>query len=206
MTCSTLLLLFVPLCGALASNSAGWSAALCNTSADPRRPKLLSGTDAIIPGFRGAEGFWGVNQFDQPQTLSSRPPISEPKQCGTADRMGQSIPGAIQPGGGGQTTEQAVNADPNYAPAYLDLAHLAAESYSKKAVEFANTALEHDSKLVAAHEFLAYLALEDSDRSSSPRTKPRRALSYTEALDGWRSWARWIFWMGISSLRGWISC
>ncbi len=97
--------------------------------------------------------------------------------------MGPPVSRKIQSRRGGQAFYEALTIDPNYAPAYLGLARVAAERYDKKAVELAHQALEHDPKLVEARELLAYLALEDSDAPLAEK-EAQQALSLSnDSLD-----------------------
>ena len=79
--------------------------------------------------------------------------------------------------------KEALAADGHYAPAHLGLARVAAERYEKEAVDLAQTAATEDPKLAAAHELLAYLALEDDDAKTAA-LEAHRALEISgEALD-----------------------
>lgn len=130
-----------------------------------------------------AVGYWGLHQYDAANTEFKAAYKANPKNAEVATEWGNLFLERFNPGEAANLLNEAVAADPNYAPAYLGLAHLAADSYSKKAVEFANTALQHDSKLVAAHELLAYLALEDSDRSLAKAEAEKSLALSNEALD-----------------------
>ncbi len=79
---------------------------------------------------------------------------------------------------------EALEIDPNYAPAYLGLALVYAEGFSIKAVEDAQKALQLDPKLVEAQELLAYLALEDNDIDKAVKEADKAIAISPEALDG----------------------
>jgi len=59
--------------------------------------------------------------------------------------------------------KEALQIDPKNARAYLGLALVSEDGYDNNAIAWAAKALELDPKLVAAHELLAEIALEDSD-------------------------------------------
>ena len=52
----------------------------------------------------------------------------------------------FKPGDAANLFQEALKIDPNYAPAYLGLARVAAEGYDKKAVDFAHEALRARSE------------------------------------------------------------
>ncbi len=66
----------------------------------------------------------------------------------------------------------------------LGMARVAAEGYGKKAVDFAHEALRQDPKFVEAHEFLAFLALED-ERSKLAAEEAQKALGIVTGSLGW---------------------
>ncbi len=134
--------------------------------------------------FSRAEGLAGLKQYDAANSEFKLAYKQAPKSAEVATEWGKLFLDRFNPSEAVNLLNEAVADDPNYAPAYLALAHAAAENYSKKAVEFAHTALEHDGKLVEAHELLAFLALEDSDRQLATE-EAQKALSLSgEALDG----------------------
>ena len=131
-----------------------------------------------------AEGFWGLRQYDNANSEFKQAYKQSPQSAEVATEWGNLFLERFNAAEAIKLFNEAVNDNGSYAPAYLALAHAAADSYSKKAVEFARTALEHDSNLVSAHEFLAFLALEDSDpRQARAESEKALALSPT-ALDG----------------------
>ncbi|MGC2660768.1 MAG: hypothetical protein WA324_22660 [Bryobacteraceae bacterium] len=77
---------------------------------------------------------------------------------------------------------EAERLSPNYAPAFLALARLAG-GFDKKSEELTRHAIELDPKFVEAHEYLARLALENSDPKLAAQ-EAHTALSLSdEALD-----------------------
>jgi tetratricopeptide (TPR) repeat protein len=64
----------------------------------------------------------------------------------------------------GKLFEEAIQLDPKNAQAYLGLARVLEDSFSSKATEAADKALELDPKLYEADELKARIALEDDDQ------------------------------------------
>ena len=133
--------------------------------------------------FLRAEGFWGLKQYDAANSEFTLAYKQSQKSPEVATEWGKLFLERFNPGEAVKLLNEAANDDPNYAPAYVALAHAAADSYSKKAVEFAHMALEHDDKLVEAHELLAFLALEDSDRQLATDEAQKALAISPEALD-----------------------
>ena len=88
-----------------------------------------------------------------------------------------------QPSDAAKLFAEAAAVDANYAPAYLGLAKVFAQRYDKRAVDLAQEALQHDPKLAAAHELLAYLALEDSNSKKAVEEAQQALAISPEALD-----------------------
>ena len=149
----------------------------------PQAKACFQGLTRLPQPFARAAGYWGLEQYDSANTEFKLAYKQNPKDPEVLTEWGNLFSDRFNPTEAVNLLNEAVAADANYAPAYLGLAHLAAEGYSKKAVEFAHTALEHDPKLVAAHEFLAYLALEDSDRQLAKEEAEKSLALSNEALD-----------------------
>jgi cellulose synthase operon protein C len=79
--------------------------------------------------------------------------------------------------------KEALKIDPKNAPAYLGLAKVSADGFDNGAIEFAGRALELDPKLVAAHELLANIALEDSDTKQAVEQADAAIAIAPDALD-----------------------
>jgi cellulose synthase operon protein C len=141
---------------------------------------LLKNNDA----FDRAEGYWGLNQYEEAN-----------EQFRIAYKQGKNSPAIrvewgrlflerFNPAEAANLFQEALKMDANYAPAYLGLAHVAAKGYDRKAVDFAREALQHDPKLVEAHELLSYLALEDSNPKLAAEEAQKALTLSPEALDG----------------------
>jgi cellulose synthase operon protein C len=134
--------------------------------------------------FDRAEGNWGLGRYEE-ANLEFRAAIKEqPRSAAVRIEWGRMYLDHYQPGDAAKLFEEALEIDPNSAPAYLGLARVAAQAYDKRAVEFANKAIQHDPNSAEAHEFLAYLALEDG-KPDTAASEAQRALALSkEALDG----------------------
>jgi tetratricopeptide (TPR) repeat protein len=82
-----------------------------------------------------------------------------------------------------QLFKEALQRDPKNAQAYLGLALVSADGFDSKALQWTAKALELDPKLVAAHELLASLALEDSDTADAIQQADQAIQLAPDALD-----------------------
>jgi tetratricopeptide (TPR) repeat protein len=80
---------------------------------------------------------------------------------------------------------EALERDGRNADAYLGLALVAADSFERKAKEYAEKALELDPKQFEAHELLAGLALEDSNPIDAVAQANAAIQISTDALDAY---------------------
>ena len=134
--------------------------------------------------FIQAEGYLGLNRYFEANGRFREAVKLQPKSALVRVEWGRLYFAHYQPGDAAKLFEEALEIDPHYALAYLSLARVASETYDKKAVDFAQKALEQDPKLTEAHELLAYLALEDSNPKLATE-EAQKALSLSgEALDG----------------------
>jgi len=131
-----------------------------------------------------AEGYWGMGRYDEANDEFRAALKEQPKSALVRVEWGRMYLDHYQPGDAAKLFEEALEIDQNNAPAYLGLARVAAQAFDKKAVELANQAIQHDTKYAEAHEFLAYLALEDSNPKLAV-TEAQQAIGLSsEALDG----------------------
>jgi len=79
--------------------------------------------------------------------------------------------------------KEALQRDPKNAQAYLGLALVSEDGYDNNAIVWAAKALELDPKLVAAHELLAEIALEDSDTAQAVAQADEAIKLAPDALD-----------------------
>ncbi|MBV9764768.1 MAG: tetratricopeptide repeat protein [Acidobacteriaceae bacterium] len=134
--------------------------------------------------FLAAEGYLGLERYDEANDAFRIAYKAQPKAAMVRAEWGRLYLQHYQPGDAAKLFAEALELDPNYAPAYLGLARVAAEAFDKRAVDLARQALEHDAKLAEAHELLSYLALEDNDSSLAAQEAQKALDLSTEALDG----------------------
>ena len=79
--------------------------------------------------------------------------------------------------------KEALQRDPKSAEAYLGLALVSEDGYDNNAIVWVTKALELDPKLVAAHELLAEIALEDSDTAQAVAQADEAIKLAPDALD-----------------------
>ncbi len=153
--------------------------------------------------FVRAEGYWGVDRYFEANDEFREAVKAQPKSAEIRVEWGGLYLDHYQAGDAAKLFEEAIEIDPNYAPAYLGLARVAAEGFDKKAVDLAAEALKHDPKLTEAHELLAYLALEDNNPAlASAEAQKALALS-SEAVDGMAVLAS-IDWLNDKAQSEWM--
>jgi tetratricopeptide (TPR) repeat protein len=133
--------------------------------------------------FERAEGFWGLAQYEDANREFRSAYSQQPDSAEVRVEWGRLFLERFNPQEAVNLFEEALKIDENYAPAYLGMARVAAEGFDQKAIDFARQALAHDPKLFEAHELLAYLALEDSDRKAASEEAQQALLASDEALD-----------------------
>ena len=179
-------------CGALQRHGKLSDAAGCFTA-------LTRSVDALDR----AEGYLGLQQYQQANEEFREADRVHPNSAPVKTAWGRMFTEHAQPGDAAKLFEEAIAADPNYAPAYLGLARVLAEGFDKKSVELAQAALSHDPKLFQAHEFLAYLALEDSNAKLATDEAQKALALSPEALDGMSVLAS-IDWLNGNSKSPWM--
>lgn len=141
--------------------------------------RLTQAPDSLSRG----EGYFGLERYDLANDEFRVAFKEQPKSAEVRYEWGLLYLGHYQPGDAAKLFEEALELDPNYARAYLELARIAGLGYDKKALDLAQEALDRDPKLYEAHELLAFLALEDSDQKQAA-TEAQKALAISnEALD-----------------------
>ncbi len=130
-----------------------------------------------------AEGLWGVENY-QAANEQFRDLIKQfPKNADYRVRWAHLFMERFNNEEANGLFEEAIKIDKDNAQAYLGLSELAAEGYSKGAVEAAQKAADLDPKLFEAHEQLAYLALEDNDEATAAKQADQALAISGEALD-----------------------
>ncbi len=132
--------------------------------------------------FARAQGYVGLGQFQEANNefrsayaAHATAPIATAWATMFFDR---DKPDQAQP-----LLQEAIKADSKYAPAYLEMARVAGEGFGEQAVKLAQQAAELDPKLYQAHEYLAYLALEDDNPKLSEEEAQKALVISAEALD-----------------------
>ena len=134
--------------------------------------------------FVQAEGFLGLGRFDEANDAFRIAYRTQPRSAAVKSEWGRLYLEHYQPSDAAKLFAEAAAIDPNYAPAYLGLAKVFAQRFDKRAIDLAQEALQHDPKLAAAHELLAYLALEDSDQKKAAEEAQQAVAISPEALEG----------------------
>lgn len=151
--------------------------------------------------FSRAQGYLGLRRYDEANTEFREADQRHPNSAQIKTAWGRLYAEHAQPGDAAQLFEEAMKADPKYAPAYLELARVLAESFDERAVQLANQALQLDPTLYKAHELLAYLALEDSDPKLATEEAQKALAQSSEALDALSVLAS-IDWLNGASFSG----
>jgi tetratricopeptide (TPR) repeat protein len=108
---------------------------------------------------------------------------ARPKDANLKVRWGRLFLDGLNKADAAKLFQEAMTLEPQHAGAKLGLALVASESFEKKAIEMANSALETDPKLLEAQELLAKLAVEDVNFDQA-RKEAEKALKISdEALD-----------------------
>jgi cellulose synthase operon protein C len=130
-----------------------------------------------------AEGYWGAGDYSQANEEFIAAVKASPKDAKVWTRRGRMFLERYQPADATDWFNNALAADPNYAPAILGQALVAADGFEGNAADLAQRALRVDPKLFEAHELLARIALEDGNEAKA-KDEAGKALDISnEALD-----------------------
>jgi len=130
-----------------------------------------------------AEGLWGTERYQEANDQFRDLVKQNPKNADYRVRWGHLFFERFNSEEAHNLFEEAIKLDPNNAQAYLGLAQVESEGFSKHAVESAQKAADLDPKLYEAHEQLAYLALEDNDEDTAAKQADLALAISGEALD-----------------------
>ncbi len=159
-------------CWSLRKHGHRTEAQACFDRADPQRRCL-----------RRAEGFWGLEQWDQANAqfrLATQPADSKPLY---KVRWGMLLHERFNDADAADLFHEALAKDPSNAEAYLGLAIVSADGFDGKAADYTAKAIELDPKLAEAHELMADLALQNDDRGSAVAEADKAIALEDDALD-----------------------
>jgi tetratricopeptide (TPR) repeat protein len=131
-----------------------------------------------------AEGYLGLRQYQQANDDFREADKEHPNSAAIKTAWGNLYLGLEKLSDASDLFREAIKADANYAPAYLGLSKTLSGEFDKDALTAAREALVHDPKYFPAHEFLAYLALEDSDTKLATEEAQKAIDLSPEAVDG----------------------
>ncbi len=151
-----------------------------------RRPEaracFQSLTQARDPYTR-AEGFWGLGDYNDANEQFRAAVAQSPKNAMYRVRWGRLLKDRFNTADAAGLFNEALEIDPNYAPAYVGLAIVSAGQFDGKAAPLARRAIELDPKLVEAHEVLANVLLDDSQPEKAAAEADEALKISSEALD-----------------------
>ena len=130
-----------------------------------------------------AEGLWGIERYKEASDQFDALIKQNPKNAEYRVRWGQLFLERFNANEAQGLYTEALKIDKDNAQAYLAVAQLESEGFSKHAVEAAQKAADLDPKLYQAHEQLAYLALEDNDEDTAAKQADQALAISGEALD-----------------------
>src|SRR5580700_6801488 len=130
-----------------------------------------------------AEGLWGVERYQEANDQFRDLIKQSPKNADYRVRWGRLFFERFNNEEAHNLFEEALKLDDKNAQAYLGIAEVETEGFSKHAVEAAQKAADLDPKLYEAHEQLAFLALEDNDEDTAAKQADLALAISGEALD-----------------------
>jgi tetratricopeptide (TPR) repeat protein len=133
--------------------------------------------------FFRAEGYWGLGMYQDANSEFREAVGQDDRNANYRVRWGRLMHERFNNVEAEKLFEEALERDAKNAQAYLGLALVSADGFDSKAVKWAAKALELDPKLVEAHELMANLALEDSDRAEALKQADAALQFSPEALD-----------------------
>lgn len=131
-----------------------------------------------------AEGFWGLEQWDQANEQFRLAAQSSDKKAMVKVRWGTLLHERFNNSEAADLFREALQEDPSNAHAYLGLAVVSAEDFNGQASAYAAKAIELDPKLASAHELMADLALTNDDRDAAAAEADKAISLDPEALGG----------------------
>ena len=130
-----------------------------------------------------AEGLWGIERYQEANDQFRDLVKQNPKNANYRVRWGRLFMERFNGEEAHALFDEALKIDKDNAQAYLAIAVVESEDFSKHAVEAAQKAADLDPKLFEAHEQLAYLALEDNNEELAAKEADKALAISGEALD-----------------------
>ena len=130
-----------------------------------------------------AEGYWGLEMYQEANNEFREAVAQDDRNANYRVRWGRLMHERFNNVEAENLFEEALERDPKNVQACLGLALVSADGFDSKAVKWAARALELDPKLVEAHEMMANLALEDSNRAEALKQADAALQLSPEALD-----------------------
>jgi cellulose synthase operon protein C len=174
-----LLVCAAPVCAAAPGDC--WSLRKHGHSAEAL--KCFDGLTHSSDAFARAEGFWGLEEWDQANEqfrLATQPANSKAVY---KVRWGMLLHKRFNNPEAADLFREALAKEPSNAEAYLGLAIVSAEGFDGRATEYLAKAIELDPKLADAHELMADLALENDDHDLAVSEADKAIALENDALD-----------------------
>jgi cellulose synthase operon protein C len=130
-----------------------------------------------------AEAFWYANNADAANNFFRAAVKAQPKNPEPRVRWGRFYLERNKREDAAALFEEALGVQPDYPPALIGMALVAAGSFDAKSVEFAEQALKKDPKAYEAHEVLARFAIEDGNPTEAGVQADKALAISPEALD-----------------------
>ena len=130
-----------------------------------------------------AEGYWGLGMYQDANNEFREAVAQDDRNANYRVRWGRLMHERFTNVEAEKLFEEALQRDPKNAQAYLGLALVSADGYDSKAVKWADQALTVDPRLAEAHELMASLDLEESNRAEALKQADAALQISPEALD-----------------------
>lgn len=130
-----------------------------------------------------AEAFWYMNNADGANNFFRAAVKAQPKNPEPRVRWGRFYLERNKREDAAALFQEALGVQPDYPPALIGMALVAAGSFDAKSVEFAEQALKKDPKAYEAHEVLARFAIEDGNPTEAAVQADKALAISPEAID-----------------------
>jgi tetratricopeptide (TPR) repeat protein len=141
--------------------------------------QLTRSSDPVVR----AQGLWGLRQYMDANELLLAVAKSHEKDADFQVLRGRILIDVDQMDDASALFDRALEVKPDYPPALLGSARVAAAAFSGKAAILAENALKGDPKLYQARELLARIALEDNNEKKAAEEAEKALAISPEALE-----------------------